>query len=410
MLSNAKSVANNQIQTYNSPSVPIKNIGVVIDVILDNEDTLLQQSPQNVSYVGGVKFRILSDLASASGTEYLALPIDKSITDLPTKNEIVEILSISGVSYYKRFVSSPFQNFNADARMLDTFYSPTEEDGDKSRNYSQVSSTGIENISLPTNQTENQRLGEYFTPQQNIHSLKMYEGDWLVQSRFGQSIRLSAYNNSFNGFSPSTIIRNGENSTNQLQPITNVVEEDFNRDGSTLAFLSPGYELAFAPGSISDTGASDFQRAPIAFENYPNGLNGNQALLSSGRIILSSRDAETMIFSKGNVGVVTDSNFSVDSIGGIRFDVENSVNITTNGTDVNINTDSGRINLGNNELESLVKGETLVSLLSQLIDEINKIQLLTPSGPSAVGPVNAPKFNSIKSKLDSMLSSLNKTS
>ena len=107
---------------------------------------------------------------------------------------------------------------------------------------------------------------------------------------------------------------------------------------------------------------------------------------------------------------MTDSNFSVDSIGGIRFDVENSVNITTNGTDVNINTDSGRINLGNNELESLVKGETLVSLLSQLIDEINKIQLLTPSGPSAVGPVNAPKFNSIKSKLDSMLSSLNKTS
>jgi hypothetical protein len=294
--------------------------------------------------------------------------------------------------------------------MLDTFYSPTEEDGDKSRNYSQVSSTGIENISLPTNQTENQRLGEYFTPQQNIHSLKMYEGDWLVQSRFGQSIRLSAYNNSFNGFSPSTIIRNGESPTNQSQPITNVVEEDFNRDGSTLAFLSPGYELAFAPGSISDTGTSDFQRAPIAFENYPNGLNGNQALLSSGRIILSSRDAETIIFSKGNVGVVTDSNFSVDSIGGIRFDVENSVNITTNGTDVNINTDSGRINLGNNQLESLVKGETLVSLLSQLIDEINKIQLLTPSGPSAVGPVNAPKFNSIKSKLDSILSSLNKTS
>jgi hypothetical protein len=238
----------------------------------------------------------------------------------------------------------------------------------------------------------------------------MYEGDWLVQSRFGQSIRLSAYNNSFNGFSPSTIIRNGENVVNQSRPITDVVEEDLNRDGSTLAFLSPGYDLAFAPGSISDTGASDFQRAPIAFENYPNGLNGNQVLLSSGRIILSSRDAETMIFSKGNVGVVTDSNFSVDSAGGIRLDIENGVDITTNGTDVNINTDSGRINLGNNQLESLVKGETLVSILSELIDEINKLQFLTPSGPSAIGPQNAPKFNSIKSKLDSMLSSLNKTS
>lgn len=409
MLSNARSVVNNQIQTYNSPTNPIRNLGVVINPILDTDDVLLQQLQDRISYIGGVKFRVLGDLASPSGTEFVALPNDKTITDLPTKNEIVEIISISGVNYYKRFVSSPYPNFNANPAVLDTYYSPTDENEDKTRNYTQVAATGIENVSLPNNQTKNQKLGEYFTPQQTIHNLKMYEGDWVAQSRFGQSIRFSGYNNPNNQLAPTLIIRNGESPTTQTLPITNAVEEDVNRDGSTLAFLSNGYELAFAPGSISDTGVSDFNRAPIAFENYPNQLNGNQTLLSSGRIILSAREAETMVFSKGNVGVVTDGNFSVDSIGGIRLDIENDVDITTNGTDVNINTGGGRINLGNGELEPLVKGDTLVSLLSELIDEINRLQFLTPSGPTAVGPVNAPKLNTIKSKLQSVLSTLNST-
>jgi len=48
--------------------------------------------------------------------------------------------------------------------------------------------------------------------------------------------------------------------------------------------------------------------------------------------------------------------------------------------------------------------------MEELIDAIVQQVYLTPSGPSATGPTNVPKFNSIKSKLKSALSELNKTS
>jgi hypothetical protein len=57
----------------------------------------------------------------------------------------------------------------------------------------------------------------------------------------------------------------------------------------------------------------------------------------------------------------------------------------------------------------MVKGNKLVDLLGQLIDEIVKQNYLTPSGPSKIGPENVPAFNSIKSQLKTILSELNQT-
>ena len=50
MLSSARSVVNNQIQTYNSPTNPIRNLGVVINPILSTDDTLLQQSNLSIPF------------------------------------------------------------------------------------------------------------------------------------------------------------------------------------------------------------------------------------------------------------------------------------------------------------------------------------------------------------------------
>ncbi len=68
------------------------------------------------------------------------------------------------------------------------------------------------------------------------------------------------------------------------------------------------------------------------------------------------------------------------------------------------------INLGDKSLEPLVKGDTLVDLLSQLIDAITQQVYLTPSGPSATGPTNIATFNKIKNQLKTALSELNSTS
>jgi hypothetical protein len=57
----------------------------------------------------------------------------------------------------------------------------------------------------------------------------------------------------------------------------------------------------------------------------------------------------------------------------------------------------------------MVKGQQLVDVLGALIDAIGQMQFLTPSGPSAIGPVNSADFGKIKSTLNGILSKLNQT-
>ena len=118
-----------------------------------------------------------------------------------------------------------------------------------------------------------------------------------------------------------------------------------------------------------------------------------------------------MVFvSKGDFGIITDSLFSIDSTGGIDVTLDDDTNYKTNDRNINFNTGNGKVNIGDVSLESLVRGETLVDLMSQLISAIEQQVFLTPSGPSATGPVNKPTFSKIKSQLNTMLSTLNKTS
>ena len=69
---------------------------------------------------------------------------------------------------------------------------------------------------------------------------------------------------------------------------------------------------------------------------------------------------------------------------------------------------SGEIYLNTEETtEPLVRGETLLGLMEELIDAINVQVFQTPCGPTAPGPTNKPTFNQIKSKLNTFLSTLN---
>jgi hypothetical protein len=145
-------------------------------------------------------------------------------------------------------------------------------------------------------------------------------------------------------------------------------------------------------------------------KSYPSKLIGDQILINSGRIILSAKNAEMIFYSKKNYGFISDGSLSIDNKLGIDVNVGDVTNITTNDRDINLNTGNGKINLGNKQLEPLVKGDALVDILTQLIDAITQQVYLTPSGPSATGPTNLPTFNSIKSKLKTILSELNSTS
>ena len=409
-LFNANVVSQTLTQTGAINASVQKGFGFVYSVILDENHPFIKNSngTNGVEYIGAIQFRYSGDNASDDTNLSVALPFDKNLKSIPVKNETVEIYTNAGAVLYRRIGKDLTPNINSDQKAITRHFGEKTKLTDKKEEYNKVIETGIPK----TNVNESVQLdgyGDYFKKEGGIHKLKLYEGDMLFESRFGQSIRFSGYNNQNKVFSPTTIIRNGESEITRKKPIGQSILEDVNLDGSIIAMSSKEQELPFKPGTVSETGISDFTTKPSSFVGYPQKLNGDQILINSGRIILSAKNAEMIFYSKKNYGFISDGGLSIDNAGGIDINVGNNISIITNSRDVGFFTGGGSIFLGDSELEPLVKGGKLVELLADLIDEIVAQQYLTPSGPTKIGPENLKKFGSIKQRLNDVLSKVNQT-
>jgi hypothetical protein len=404
-IGNSNSVAGNNKPAFDS------KLGFVYDVILDETNQYAVEKNAFSTYIGAIRFRT-RELSTVSDSELpVALPMDKNIKNLPVRNELVEIMKMQGGHYYYRKIGVTFNpSLTAEENSIGVEFAKDSQLENTADGYNNIATTGTPNTNQPNNTTKG--YGKYYTPKQYLHNLKLYEGDFLIEGRFGNSIRLSGYNNPENKYAPTLILRNHESGITRTDKYkeNQSVEEDFNRDGSIIALTSEQFELPFTPGTLSDKGATDFETKPVSFQNYPTKLIGDQILLNSGRIILSAKNAEMLFFSKKNYGFISDGGLSIDNKLGMDVTVGDNINFVTNDRDVVFYTGKGSIFLGNTELEPLVKGQQLVDILSELIDAITQQVYLTPSGPTAEGPTNLSQFGNIKSKLNNILSKLNQTS
>jgi hypothetical protein len=401
-------LSNNIIQKTNRTKP--KKIGVVYDIILDDTHPYSTNNEIGSLFVGSIFFRTLDSIVESEQELPIAHPIDKNFKSLPIKNELVEIYEIVDGGYgYRRILLDVNPSNSNSQTVISNSFLPVNDDAGNVNTYKSIASTGITNTSFD-NSAKFDGYGKYYQPTVGLHRLKLYEGDTLIESRFGQSIRFSGYNNVNNVFSPTLILRNGESSKNQKENEIISIEEDINRDGSVIVLGSNQYQLPFQPGTVDDGGTSDFETKPESFANFPSKLIGDQILINSGRLIFSAKNAEMIFYSKKNYGFISDGGLSIDNKLGINVSVNDNINIVTNDRDIVMFTGNGSIFLGNTSLEPLVKGQQLVNILSELIDAIAAQTFLTPSGPTAEGPVNIADFGSIKSRLNDILSKLNQTS
>lgn len=375
-------------------------VAIVYDIIIDDSHPLATNS----SLIGAIKFRKKNNIITDVSQLPIAYPFDKNFKNIPIINESVEIHESSpGLYFYKRITQESNPTISAVTNAISYNFPEKKENTNQSKEYQQTLDTNIPKTNKSNSSLYN-GFGKYYQSQPNIHKLKLYEGDSLIESRFGQSIRFSGFNNAKNKFSPTIIIRNRESSNNiKLEEIKSV-EEDVNSDGTIIALTSGEHQLGFIPGTVDDKGKGDFKTKPESFEDYPTKLIGDQLLLNSGRIILSAKSGEMIFYSKKNYGFISDGSMSIDNQGGIDISVGDNINIITNDRDINFVTGNGTMFFGSQDLEPMVKGQQLVDILSELIDTIGAMQFLTPSGPSAIGPVNSPDFGKVKSKLNSILS------
>jgi hypothetical protein len=410
------------------------DLALVNNVILDINDikdkldihhTLYPELNKDTDYVdkntlkyGAIRYRLLGIGSEINDADLpIAYPLSREDFALPVTDEIVKIYTILGLDYYERINIENSPNFNTDLRVFIAASKTTPENSQRGTKLETFQETQASGITSQTNSTagtvESIRRGfngKYFKRNMKIHQLSLNEGDKLIQGRFGNSIRFSGYIHSdkTNGIAhPAILIRNGESSENQKKKVYDIVSEDINGDGTSIQITSGPYKSLFTP---------TIKVVKEANDTYPSSDNliGDQLVANSGRVIISSKTAETFLFSKKRFSIFTDDNVTIDSENGFKLiSQRGNISLRAKGNkNIILEVNSGaKVYHGSpNAKEQAILGNKLVDLISQLIDVMTNVQYQTYMGPtiaSGILPAYRTQLTTIKTQLKSTLSKNN---
>ncbi len=376
---------------------------VILDIVLDEshpefknselevndwppniDGTAPEQGEKDYSKIGSAKFRFLnSEIGKEKEKLNWAYPIENTgVTEWPLLNEIVIVGKYMGKYYYSRKLNYK-SVVNSDASFIVEKVSGLVE-----QNYDEYALDTTTPMQGPTSTIHlsggtdySGVLGKYFKFNHHIRSLKRYEGDTILESRFGSSIRFGAYDDNrsndvgaggeyANGAgNPMLLIRNRQAPIKDNAGFTakGYTKEDINLDGSSIhatsgqtisKFIETTKKIMFQMGikeeqpSYSPEGSTEF---------VPPTRDGDQIVINSDRLIFSSKANETFHFSKKRYAVVTDSEYTVDA--------QKQIVLTTN-TQTTINSPKIYLGAWGDEDEPVLLGRTSVFWMYQLCNWI----------------------------------------
>lgn len=135
--------------------------------------------------------------------------------------------------------------------------------------------------------------------QKNINPLQANPGDYLIEGRLGQSIRIGGYKgknidliDDTNNGNPVLIIRNGQIVTKNG---SDLIYEDINKDFNSIYFLS-NHKVTLVAANIK---RDSYNNIPLAADKY----KGNQLVLNAGRIYLNAKEESVLLTGKESVGL-----------------------------------------------------------------------------------------------------------
>jgi len=305
-----------------------------------------------------------------------AYPLFPNIKHYPLINEVVAIISLpnnkvgnnlgKNVSYYLPPVNI-WGTSHHNAIPGATSLPPS-----LSKSISQVTGGSVNKASDKPSEIY---LGETFKEQSNINPLQPFEGDYIIEGRFGQSLRFG----SSEGKDPITKIRNGQGEETTEGWTT--IEENINEDSGSI-YLTSTQQVDLEP-NIFNYNSYSSSSAPEFVPDY----SSPQILINSGRLVLNANTDNILLSSAKSINLNSQYSVNIDSQD--RF-VVNSPNIL----------------LGDkNATEPLLKGDITIELLSELVDELRKWMSqfnLTPSPYLAyMTPSTQPLINTlVKLKTD----------
>jgi hypothetical protein len=243
------------------------------------------------------------------------------ISEYPLMNEVVVVGKYAGKYFYSRKLNTK-QVVNSDAAFITERIS-----GYVDQNFNVYSGNGVP-FNGPTS-TMNAAggsnnyvgiLGNYFKFNPNIRALKRHEGDTILESRFGSSIRFGAYDDTRTNDvgaggeygtgtgNPMVLIRNRQAPVILSQGFTakGYTKEDVNLDGSSIHITSGLTTSLFHPVTTT-TIYNGLTPVPLPT------LNGDQIVINSDRLVFSSKANEMLFYSKKRIAMATDADLDISA-------------------------------------------------------------------------------------------------
>jgi len=241
-------------------------------------------------------------------------------------------------------------------------YSAGSTTPQNSKNYQDVAAGSVNKL---TDSSGTIKFGNYFKERTDINPLKPFEGDHILEGRFGNSIRLgstggtSPWSTTGEQGNPVMILRNGQGT---IAPDSwTLLPEDINQDLSSI-YLTSTQRIPFLPASIN---YFSYKQNP---PETPNQFTGNQIILTSGRLLLNASADHLLLSSAKSINLSSNS----------------SVNIDTQ----ELVMQTGNIYLGSKSAkEPLLLGDTTTALLDDLISIVSKLLEASLQANNGGGPI-----------------------
>jgi hypothetical protein len=234
----------------------------------------------------------------------------------------------------------------------------------------------------------NASLGKTFIENPNVRNLLSFEGDFILQGRKGNSIRLGAsvkklqYLNEWSDFGldgdPITILYNGKgNADNQDYSI-----EKINNPGISAIYLTTSQRIPLeVPSADIKTYLEVNSRSAVnKYDNSP------QAIITADRVVLNAKKDKILLFADKNIELSTKSPISLNS--------DSYIHLNTKAETGKFNTVLPKVLLGTKNDgslpdEPLVLGDQLDDFLSELLENLSRFaaQCTNVTAPQEGSPI-----------------------
>lgn len=373
-----------KISTYssnsNSSSNPLKLtrkeeiISVrVVDIILDSDH------PKFIEYggwnsIGTIFFSSVTHpgLKLTKTSLSNAKPLFSNTKLYPLINEIVSVIALASTTSIGRestevslYYFPPINIWNSQHHNALPDSTVSQEDIDE--DYELSNEVGF--VRRVKDEGTEISLGKTFQEKSNIYPLKPFEGDYILEGRWGNSIRFgSTVPNSNNTWSsvgepgdPILILRNSEASIAQPGWVPTV--ESLNIDNSSIYLTSTQQLSKFFPASSKIAVQSGISKITV-----PNQYNKPQIILNSGQLVLNAYRDSIFLSAFGFINLASE-----ESVG-----IAAKKHIVLEGSQIFLGAESAN--------EPLILGETFLDDFAKLLNALDNLADAIKY-PTAVGGV-----------------------